>query len=447
MKADYLIAEIGSTTTIVTAINIAVTKGGLISTIAGQGKAYTTVNDGDVTIGLSLAIDEIEKTLKEPLIYSKMLSTSSAAGGLRLTVHGLALDMTVKAAKEAALGAGGNIKMITAGRLKRSDIDKIKKISPNIIIISGGTDYGERDTALFNAEMIESENFNIPVIYCGNKANMEEIKYIFKDKELYITDNVYPRIDELNVEPTRKIIQRAFEKNIVKAPGMNKIHNMVNGPILPTPGAVMESAKALYDLIGDLLVIDVGGATTDVHSATEGSSEIADILVNPEPVFKRTVEGDLGVFINSENIISLLDKNDIGGISQECIRNNIKAIPTNDMERCCSRILTKKAAYISLLRHAGCIKRIYGSGNQYAAYGKDLSRIKYIIGTGGALIKLGNGEEILNGLIKKKDDLTMLPKIGAKILIDKDYIMASAGVLLKENKEAAVSLLKKSLDL
>lgn len=445
MKVDYLIAEVGSTTTIVTAVNAEVRKGGLISTIVGQGKAYTTVNDGDVTIGLGLAIDEIEKNLREPLTYEKMLAASSAAGGLKLTVHGLQLDMTVKAAKEAALGAGGNIKMITAGRLRKSEIEKIKKISPNLIIIAGGTDYGERDTALYNSELISREELNIPVIYCGNKVNWEDIEYIFKGQELYITDNVYPRIDELNVEPTRKIIQKAFEKNITKAPGMSKIHELVNGPILPTPGAVMESAKALYQIIGDLVVIDVGGATTDIHSATEGSPEISDILITPEPMFKRTVEGDMGVYVNSENIIDLLEKTDIGDISTDYIRNNIKPIPEKKEEFTCSRILTEKAANIAMNRHVGYIKRMYGSSSKYIAWGKDLSKVKYIIGTGGALIKLGNGDKILERLIYKKDDITMLPKTGAKILLDNDYIMASAGVLYRENKEAAVSLLKKSL--
>ncbi|MPU17892.1 DNA mismatch repair protein MutL, partial [Acinetobacter baumannii] len=70
---------------------------------------------------------------------------------------------------------------------------------------------------------------------------------------------------------------------------------MVDGAIMPTPGAVMEATKLLYEIIGDVIVVDVGGATTDVHSVTEGSVEILDILVTPEPKAKRTVEGDLGV--------------------------------------------------------------------------------------------------------------------------------------------------------
>lgn len=444
MKVDYLISEIGSTTTLVTAININYIHGKIDVVIVGQGKSYTTVLDGDVTIGLKKAINDIEFNLKEPLEYEKMLATSSAAGGLKISVHGLQLDMTVKAAKEAALGAGGNIKLITAGKLSRSDIKRIKEVTPNIIMIAGGTDFGERETALFNGEAIEREKLNIPVIYCGNKANEEDIKYIFRNEELYIVDNVYPRIDELNVVPARRVIQEAFEKNIIKAPGMNKIYEMVNSRILPTPGAVMESAIALYELIGDLMVIDVGGATTDVHSVTEGSL-IRDILISPEPLAKRTVEGDLGVFINSENLLGMLEKSDLEGIDRDDIRKNITAIPIKEEEIKASQILTKKAVEIGTKRHVGYIKRLYGSENKYVAYGRDLSVVKYIIGTGGALTKLPGGTNILNGIIYKEEDLTMFPKGKSKILLDKNYIMAAAGVLYKENKEAALFLLKKSL--
>jgi uncharacterized protein (TIGR01319 family) len=314
-------------------------------------------------------------------------------------------------------------------------------------MIAGGTDYGERETALFNAEFLRDKDLNIPFIYCGNIANQDEIREIFENKELYIVDNVYPRIDELNVEPTRKIIQMAFENNITKAPGMNKIKDMVNGIIMPTPGAVMESCKLLYEILGDILVFDVGGATTDVHSVTEGSAEILDILINPEPKAKRTVEGDLGVFVNSNSIIELLDIRDLKGRDKEYIRSNIKAIPDTQEQKLCSCILTKKAVEIGLNRHAGYIKRSYGATKNFVAYGKDLSKVKYIIGTGGALTRLPQGKNILENIRCSDDDLTMYPKTNAKVLIDTDYIMACAGVLSRENKEAAVKLLKKSLNI
>ncbi|NEU03859.1 GlmL-related ornithine degradation protein [Clostridium senegalense] len=441
MKVDYLVAEIGSTTTLVTALSF--TNG---CEIVGQGKAFTTVLDGDVTIGLKNAIKDIENAIGESIQYKKMLATSSAAGGLKITVHGLVEDMTVKAAREAALGAGGIIKMVTAGKLRKSDIKKIKKISPNLIMIAGGTDYGERDTALYNSEIIKNENLNIPIVYCGNTANVEEVKGIFEGDELYIIDNVYPRVDEINVEPARKIIQEVFERNIVKAPGMEQIRKMVDGAIMTTPGAVMEATKLLYENIGDLVVIDVGGATTDVHSVTEGSKEILDMLVIPEPKAKRTVEGDLGVYINSVNLISNLSKDEKQGLTDVQIQNNIKPIPDSEEEKKWSSALCKKAVELAIKRHIGVIKRSYGSGKNFLAYGKDLSKVKYIIGTGGALTRLSKGKEFLNMIKYIGSDLTMHPKEDAIVLLDKFYIMALAGVLSREDSELASVLLRASLE-
>lgn len=442
MKVDCIIAEIGSTTTVVTALDLSNNTG---VKIAAQGKSYTTVLEGDVNVGLRKAVEDIESQIGEKLQWERMLATSSAAGGLKITVHGLVEDMTVKAAKEAALGAGGIIKLVTAGRLRKSDIKRIKDISPNMIMIAGGTDYGERDTALYNAEMLSYEHLNKPVVYCGNKENAEEIKEIFEEQQLYIVDNVYPKVDELNVEPARSVIQQAFEYNITRAPGMNNIKTMVDGPIMPTPGAVMESARILYDMIGDVVVIDVGGATTDVHSITKGSREILDILVNPEPLAKRTVEGDIGIYVNRENLLEIMSEYELDGMSKKFVYDNLKAIPETDIEKKCSRLLTKKAVEIAVDRHVGYIKKSYGGGRHYLAYGRDLSKIGYIIGTGGALIKLPGGKEILSGIKYTKEDMTMLPKKGAKVLIDDLYIMACAGVLSRENKEASRMLLCESL--
>jgi len=446
LKVDYLVAEIGSTTTLVTAFNTSYnSKGQVVVDIPFQGKSCTTVLDGDVTIGLKNAVKDIENQIGGSLTWDRMLATSSAAGGLRITVHGLMEQMTVKAAREAALGAGGIIKMVTAGRMRKSDIKRIHEINPNMIMIAGGTDYGERETSLYNAELISAEKFNIPIVYCGNIENQEEIKDIFIGQELYIIDNVYPMVDTLNVEPARKIIQEAFEKNIVKAPGMNKIKEMVNGSIMPTPGAVMESSKVLYDIIGDLVVFDVGGATTDVHSVTEGSTIVLDMLVNPEPKAKRTVEGDLGVFINSKNVIDLLDLRDLGGLTKEYITQHIKPIPTEVEDINVSSMLTRKALDVAISRHVGFIKRKYDGESGFVAYGKDLSEVKYIIGTGGALTRLPKGDEMLLGIRYLKDEVTMLPKKGAKVLLDQNYIMACAGVLSRENKEVAEALLIQSL--
>src|SRR5699024_3705343 len=255
---------------------------------------------------------------------------------------------------------------------RQSDLNKIMEINPNIILIAGGVDYGERETALYNSELIANLNLKIPIIYAGNIENQEETREIFKGRgsEIFIVENVYPKIDELNIEPTREIIQDVFERHITLAPGMEKIRDMVTGQIMPTPGAVMQASKLLYEEIGDLITIDVGGATTDIHSVTKESEEISRILLNPEPLAKRTVEGDLGVYINMRNIAdmigidTLLKELAIDNDELNKLIENHKPIPETGLEKRFVEVLTKYASLTALKRHAGRIKHLYGPGGK-----------------------------------------------------------------------------------
>lgn len=452
MKIDVLVAEIGSTTTVVNAFHHINTDNPIFW---GQGQAPTSVMEGDVRKGLQEAINDLcQKKNIDSLEYKEMLATSSAAGGLKMTVHGLVYDMTAKAAKEAALGAGAIIHLVTAGKLRRTDLQKIKEIHPNLILIAGGVDFGERDTAIYNAELIRSMDLQTPIIYAGNVENQEEIKLIFDEEsgvKLYLVDNVYPKIDDLNVEPARKVIQDAFEDHIIHAPGMEHVRELVNGPIIPTPGAVMEATKLLYECIGNLVVLDVGGATTDLHSVTEDSEQIGRILVNPEPKAKRTVEGDLGVFVNMKNIVNVIGKEklaeELPNLNLDHIMETYQAIPKTEDEIAFVERLTKEAVIKAVERHAGRIRYVYGpSGRTTLAEGKDLTQVKYIIGTGGALTRLPNRVEIMKSIMKHDPSgMLLFPGEKAEILVDNDYIMASLGVLSKKYKEAAIKLLEKSL--
>ena len=420
MKVDVLVAEIGSTTTVVNAFH---GLDGGRPVYLGQGQAPTSVLDGDVRIGLQSAVSDLcGKLGTESLEYREMLATSSAAGGLKMTVHGLVYDMTAKAAREAALGAGGILHYVTAGRLRRTDLAKIKEIRPNLILIAGGVDYGERDTAIANAEMIRSMNLKIPVVYAGNVENQEEMRLIFPEEEgeqLYIVENVYPKIDALNVEPCRKVIQDAFEQNITHAPGMEHVREMVTGPIIPTPGAVMECTKLLYEYLGDLIVLDVGGATTDLHSVTVES-------IGEEKLREQCREQ---------------------GFSMEHALETYRAIPKTEEEVKLVELLTREAVVKAAERHAGRLRYIYGpSGRSTVAEGKDLTQVKYIVGTGGALTRLPHREEIMREITRcNESGMLLLPGEHAQILVDHDYIMASLGVLSKRYPQAAARLLEQSL--
>ncbi|GHV78020.1 ornithine aminomutase [Spirochaetia bacterium] len=450
MQVDILVAEIGSTTTLVNAFQGV---DGSDPVLWGQGQAATSVLEGDVRVGLRGAIEDLcRKKGVESLDYREMLATSSAAGGLKMTVHGLVYDMTARAAKEAALGAGAIIHQVTAGLLRRSDLERLRTIRPNIIMLAGGVDHGERDTAIANAERIRELGLATPLIYAGNVDNQGEMELLFKDSgmPLYLVENVYPRIDDLQVEPARRVIQAAFEDHIVQAPGMEHVRDMVGGPIIPTPGAVMECAKLLYESLGDLMVLDVGGATTDLHSVTAGSEEIARISISPEPLAKRTVEGDLGVYVNMKNLVALIGEEKLEaelGFPPEEAMATYRFVPKTEKELRFVERLTLEAVLLATERHAGRIRYVYGPGGRSTvAEGKDLKEVKYIIGTGGALTRLPGRVTIMESIAGHNETgLFLFPPATAAILVDNDYIMASLGVLSKKYPKAALKLLQKSL--
>ena len=451
MHVNVLVAEIGSTTTIVNAFD------GLGSTsprFVAQGKAPTTVLDGDVRIGLKNAVDDfLSHTGEHTLTYDRMLASGSAAGGLRMTVHGLVRDMTVRAAEAAALGAGAIIVQTTAGKMNEFDLDDLDAARPNLILLAGGTDYGERETAVYNMRAIAGSGRKTPVIYCGNIQNRTFVSRIAEENgiPLSIADNVYPRLDELNVESVRKVIHAMFEKHIVNAPGMEHIRDMVNGSILPTPGSVMLASQLLYDEIGDLAVIDIGGATTDVHSVTDGSPDIVSMMTSPEPKAKRTVEGDLGLYINAHNLVDRLGTDALDkelGIDTDAVMKAYKPIPETETQFRLTERLCLEAGLVALDRHAGKLRHLYTpQGRRTIAEGKDLTAIRWIVGTGGALTRLPHHESILRTIADcNKNRMQLLPTPGtAKVLFDSDYIMASVGVLSKEDPESALRLLKESI--
>lgn len=448
IAVDVLVAEIGSTTTVVNAFS------GLGSdspSFVGQGMAPTSVGAGDVTIGLRGAIVDLARTLGGEVRWERMLATSSAAGGLRMTVHGLAYEMTARAAKEAALGAGAVIRLVTAGKMSPRELEETAALRPNIVLLAGGVDHGEKDTAISNARLLAELDISAPIVFAGNIACRDEVMEILKQghKQAIAVDNVYPRIDELNIEPTRAVIQDVFEEHIVQAPGMTKIREIVSGSIMPTPGAVMSAAKLLARDIGDLLVVDVGGATTDVHSVTAGSEEVARMLVSPEPVAKRTVEGDLGVYVNAAQVGMLvreeeltLPKEEFAGVLSEW-----PPIPTSDSQVAVLNILTRKAVEVALSRHVGRLKHLYGPGGRTTvAQGKDLSAVRWVVGTGGPLTVLPKARELLSGALRVSARQELYPR-NYQVVIDRDYNMAVLGVLGREYPRAALALMRRSLGL
>jgi uncharacterized protein (TIGR01319 family) len=437
---DALVAEIGSTTTVVSAFIGLREYPAATPFMVGQGVAATSVADGDVTIGVNAARAQLEAAAG-PLAPELTLATSSAAGGLRMTVHGLTQRMTAMAAREAALGAGAVVKYQTAGRLRAHDLREIDAVKPNLILLAGGVEGGDCDTVLFNAEQLERLAARPIVVYAGNSVVCSDAQELLQRAgfKVKLTNNVYPAVDELDIVPARAVIHDAFEEHITHAPGMERIGELVNGRILPTPGAVLIAAERLAEDLGDLVVVDVGGATTDVHSITDGSPEFAALAIEPQPHSKRTVEGDLGTYVSARHVVEML-------AAQERPVRLPPPLPTTQEEIAAALTLAHFAAVTGVQRHAGQLAHLYTpTGRQTVARGRDLTACRFVIGTGGALTRLPGGEAVLaDTRARSGGGERLLPPPDARVALDRDYIFACCGSLLQHFAADAVTALMRS---
>ncbi len=452
----YLFIDFGSTYTKVTLVDIEREE------ILGTGKSYTTV-ETDVTIGYKNALDKLFSKVKQEVNIVKKLACSSAAGGLKIVAIGLVPELTAEAAKRAALGAGARVIKTYNHNLNNSELLEIKNSNADMILLAGGTDGGNFECINHNAMMIAKHDITIPVVVAGNKSCVDDIKEIFGDKiEHYITENVMPNLNNINVEPARETIRSIFMKQIVNAKGMEHVEEFISEILMPTPASVLKAAEALSRGtkdevgIGDLAVIDIGGATTDIHSIGEGAPSKPSVILRglEEPVAKRTVEGDLGMRYSAVSVFEAagtrmikkyLDIEDYDLEEEFNNRyNNTSFIPETDRDIAFDEAMAKVCADISMKRHAGRVEAIYSPlGAMYSQIGKDLMELPYIIGTGGVIVNSKNPKGILEASLFTMEDPDSLKPRHPKFLIDIDYILSAMGLLVMVDKNMAVRMLKK----
>jgi uncharacterized protein (TIGR01319 family) len=264
------------------------------------------------------------------------------------------------------------------------------------------------------------------VLYAGNAAIRQPVRKILEGAglEAALADNVFPEVDVLNIEPVRRLIHEAFNRHIIHAPGMVRLQELTHGSVLPTPGAVLRGAELFAEAVGDCLVVDVGGATTDVHTVTDGSQEWTSKMTEPEPRAKRTVEGDLGVYVNARNVVELA-----GDAAQESRLSELQAVPQTEQQLELTRWLAARAVETAVRRHAGVITNLYtATGRRQIVRGKDLTSVRWLVGTGGALTRVPGGEAILRAVCQGPGEY-LLPPPDVQILIDRDYRFSALGTL------------------
>lgn len=465
MKA-YLAIDFGSTYTKLTAIDLD------NEVILATAKDITTVED-DIMIGFNKAFNKLKIEINKKINFDEInfvnkTACSSAAGGLKMVAIGLVPELTAEAAKKAALGAGARVIKTYAYELNSRELEEIKNTDLDIILLAGGTDGGNKECIIHNAKMLAEFKVKIPVVVAGNKAATDEIENILKEAEIdcYITENVMPFINKLNVEPSREEIRKVFMNKIVEAKGMKKAEEFIKGILMPTPAAVLKASEILAtgtdeeEGLGDLIVVDIGGATTDIHSIAKGEPTKPSIMIKglEEPYAKRTVEGDLGMRYSAIALLEASGTRKIRNYLHDSLKqidvkaqcqfrhDNIKMVPQSEEEIRFDEAMAKAATELAMTRHCGVLECVYTPmGTMFNQSGKDLTETPYVIGTGGVIIHSLNPKDILKAGNFNEEDPIHLKPIAPKFLVDKTYILSSMGLLAQEYPNTAIRIMKKYL--
>jgi uncharacterized protein (TIGR01319 family) len=471
MSSLVLLIDFGSTFTKVIAVDLDA------SQVVGRSQAPSTVLT-DVREGLLQALSALHErhslfgqrpSSLDILSDHLALASSSAAGGLRMAVIGLVPGLTLLAASQAALGAGAKVVGSFAFKLAGDSIEKITRLRADMVLLTGGTDGGDSATILHNAHLLANSSISVPIIVAGNGAVAPQVCEILEagGKEVRVTDNIMPRSGIVAVDSARDEIRKLFIERITHARGMAAIGEFVS-VLLPTPMAVLKGVRLgavgtdREEGWGEMVVIDVGGATTDVHSIGYGYPAGENVISQglPEPYAKRTVEGDLGIRFNAATLLGQVgpdgfdeqwramfpqlqvSRDEIGRYINE-ISEKTARIPEEEWHRAADAVLARIAVDTALERHVGKRERVVTSaGEAWVHYGKDLRNTPRLIATGGVFVHNPYASMIVSGAGSQHVDAAALRPKNPQIYFDLSYILYAVGLLADDYPDVAARVFR-----
>jgi len=450
-----------------------------------RGEAPTTVESpfDDVTVGVLNAVREVEELSgrkilsSDNLIITPMnergdgvdlyLSTSSAGGGLQMTVAGVVKSMSAESAERAALGAGAIIMDVIAvddGRKDFQKVERIRQLRPDMILMSGGTDGGTVNHLIEIAEMLVAadpkprlgQGAMLPVIYAGNKEAFPGVKQLLEGRvSLRQVENLRPSLERENLTPAREAIHELFLEHVMQqAPGYGKLSGWVSSGIMSTPNAVGRIMQTIAEQRGiTVLGVDIGGATTDVFSVfrdTTGKS-----------IFNRTVSANLGMSYSICNVLTETGEENIlrwlpRDISTADLRNQLRnkmirptTIPQRREDLQLEQAVAREALRLAFAHHKSLARGLTGIQQQ-----RTIGDVLNQNATGATLVNMmtldmivGSGGVLSHAPRRSQSALMMMdayePEGVTLLTVDSIFMMPQLGILSTILPEAATEVFER----
>ncbi|MER9895496.1 glutamate mutase L [Mesorhizobium sp. M0119] len=374
-----------------------------------KGAAFSLRSDNDLRLlrrsscpttiqDLSIGFESVLKSLVHHGEDYELCFSSSAKGGLAVAAVGLVPELTAEMAKVTACSSGARLTKSFAYELSAEDIVSLKQSAPDIILLSGGSDGGNVSYPARNAERIAEAGIACSVVYAGNRNVREHVAAVLKGHDVVCTENLLPTLDTPNPEPARAAIREIFLQKITSGKGLDRIIDRAGCEPCPTPYALYEFCRSLATHapeLGEFVLIDMGGATTDVYSYHEDLPVPGTVRRGlPEPTIKRTVEGDLGMRVSAVSAVEAagqiipLPESDTPALHRYVgkLTSSPEHLAVTPQERRFDALLAAANITTSIMRHAGRAQEVATADGIVTVHtGRDLTSVKTIIGTGGYL--------------------------------------------------------------
>ncbi|MEV8375367.1 glutamate mutase L [Kribbella sp. NPDC056861] len=384
---------------------------------------------------------------------AEVLACSSAGGGLRIGVVGNEELVTAEAGRRVALSSGGRVVAVVNGGLTATSLKALRAERPDVVLLLGGTDGGNSAVITNAAAVLAKYKWRRPVVVAGNVEAQAEIRGLLSAASVphVVAANVVPEIGVFAPDGARAAIREMFLAHVIGGKNLSRDPGFAAMVRAATPDVVLRGVEVLATLHGDVAVVDIGGATTDVHSVIELDPEDANLgreVVATHPV-TRTVEGDLGMRWSAVPVVSagveagLLDAGTPLEAAAARRHEDPAFLPSDTQEASYDETLARVAATVALRRHAGRQRVVFGPGGRVIERsGKDLREVDLLVGSGGVLRH--NGPEvaarILGGISAGAQEEGWLVPTAARTCVDSDYVLAGVGLLAELDPKAAAGL-------
>jgi len=419
-----------------------------------------------IAAGAATAVAQLEADLaQDGRAVDRLDLSSSAGGGLRVLVIGLEPKLTLEAGRRASATAGARIVASwTLGELGRRGTADLERVAPDLALLTGGTNSGAVE-AIEAARALRSLAPSLPVVVAANEATYDAVaRELGSDGIVRFAANLMPSVGRLVDGPAQDEIRALFVDHVIASVKLSERPEIASAVRLPTPAAVLRAAEtiATSDLPGfeRPVVVDLGGATTDVHSVLsldDTERGYASPGIRSQRV-TRTVEGDLGM---RESALDLVGAARADGWLDDLAPDRITALergaerrvrergflPEDDVERALDEQLAQLATEIAVARHAGVLRTtLTATGAVLRKTGRDLRRASCVIATGGVFRHARCAAEIVAAAWERVAARGGLVGADPPVFVDGGYRLWAVGLLSIEHRSVAERLLARAFE-